>query len=283
MLIIRIKGGLGNQLFQYAGAKGLAASLGHRLKIDRQTGFPGYPRDPYNRSYRLDRFHIPQVLASKAEIWAARAISWRRWFRWREDESKAMHERREFFHPELARQAGARIVYLEAYLQSPRYFANVEENLRSELCPSVEPDLTMNQYLRLIQGVHAVSLHLRRKEHGSERPVPMNYYRQAVSTINAQVTQPHFFIFADDLELGERELEWLRPKTIVRNASPDDDVKDLALMAACQHHIIANSTFSWWGAWLGTDRVGLTIAPQWGWTQSGDLPQNLFPHGWILI
>jgi len=281
MLIIRIKGGLGNQLFQYAGAKGLAASLGHSLKIDRHTGFPGYPRDPYNRAYRLHRFYIPQILASKAEIWAARAMSWRRWLRWRRSEERAMLTHGQFFDQRLTHQPHGPAVYLEAYLQSPRYFENVQSQLRGELRPKLQADPAFDEYLRQIRGRPAVSVQVRRRDYA--RLLPVEYYRQAVEVINNVVPSPHFFVFADDHEWIGSQLGWLNPKTLVVNAGPDEDIKDLVLMAACQHHIIANSTFSWWGAWLGTDRIGLTIAPQWGWTQSGVLPQNLFPRGWIVI
>jgi hypothetical protein len=69
----------------------------------------------------------------------------------------------------------------------------------------------------------------------------------------------------------------------VQSESPDSDLRDLALMASCQHHVIANSTFSWWGAWLAGARRGLLIAPAWGWTESGCWPKDLFPAGCKVI
>jgi len=262
VIVVRIKGGLGNQLFQYAGAKGLAASLGHALKIDRTTGFLGPRHDPYQRSYRLDRFAIPQRTAGKFEITFARTLSWRHWLRFRKAETAAMHDRGEFFCEPLTRELVGRAEYLEAILASPRYFAHVEAEIRKEISPKVDWDAVMNDYLERIKGLAAVSVHVRRVDYS--RPLPLDYYREAVDVIKTRVAHPHFFLFGDDFGWMSEELRWLEPKTVVLNTAPDDDIKDLALMAACPHHIIANSTFSWWGAWLSASQPGSAVAPGLG-------------------
>jgi len=277
MIVIRIKGGLGNQLFQYASARGIAASSGHTLKIDCQTGFP---RDTYRRSYRLNHFRVPQAYASNAEIWWSRALTWRRWRAFRNFESAAMLQRGEFFLPELARVPGGRSVYLEAYLQSPQYFSCIEAELRSELSPEADSE-PLRARLRVIQGRDAVSVHVRRRDYA--RLLPAGYYLQAVELIRARVGHREYFVFGDDLDWAAQELHWLEPKTLVRNDSPNDDVADLALMASCKHHVMANSTFSWWAAWLSGIKDGIVVAPGRGWTEIGVPPKDLFLPGWKVI
>jgi hypothetical protein len=278
MIVIRIKGGIGNQLFQYASAKGLAISLGHRLKIDSRSGFR---RDRYDRSYRLHRFALPETTASPREMWLARVVSCNRWLRLRNVESKAMLQEGEFFLPGLAEALRGPAVYVEAYLQSPCYFAQIEDQLRCELVAGLTHNAAAQGSAELTDETAAVSVHVRRKNYG--RLLPVEYYRRAVDLIRMQADRPHFFIFGDDPGWAASQLRWLEPKTVVQNESPDSDLRDLALMASCRHHVIANSSFSWWGAWLAGARCGLVVAPAWGWTESGCWPKDLFPAGWKVI
>lgn len=277
MIVIRIKGGLGNQLFQYASAKGLAASLGRRLKMDSLTGFP---RDQYRRSYRLHRFALPEVTASASEVWLARALSCRRWLGLRRAESRAL-QRGEFFLPWLERDLPGAAVYLEAYLQSPRYFSQIEAQVRRELSAQLLREPAAHDYLRLAEGVAAVSIHVRRQDYS--RRLTADYYRRAVHLIEMRVPRAHFFVFGDDPGWVVDQLDWLEPKTVVQNMGPDDDITDLSLMAGCQHHVVANSTFSWWGAWLAGAQRGLVVAPACGWTDSSGRPNDLFPPEWMVI
>ena len=131
-LVVRIRGGLGNQLFQYASALGIAAATGRPLRVDVTTGFA---RDIYRRSYRLDRLAEPPVAANRLQIGWAIARSYRRWKAFRVTEPEQMHGRGISYHPALL--AGGAPRYLEAYLQSPRYFEAVTEKVRAALTPNV--------------------------------------------------------------------------------------------------------------------------------------------------
>jgi hypothetical protein len=277
MIVVRIKGGLGNQLFQYASASSLAVATGHVLKIDSRTGFS---RDSYGRCYRLDRFAIRHERARSYELWLARVLSYRRWRRLRKAEGKSMIHRAQFFTPDIAKQLCGPAVYLEAYMQSPRYFAGSEHTVRTDLATRVVADDYMVECLKAIKSTTSVSVHFRRLR--CSRVLPIDYYRRALAVVQERVAAPHFFLFADDLDWAAAHLNWLDAKSIVRCVGPDNDVKDLTLMAACEHHVVANSTFSWWGAWLG-NKDGCVVAPAWGWTDNGDQPKDLFPPDWIVL
>jgi hypothetical protein len=190
-----------------------------------------------------------------------------------------MTEHGQFFLPEIARNPGRKGLYLEGYLQSPRYFSSIEATLRTELSFPIEAD-AIRQY-RITDASGAVSIHIRRRDYS--RVLSVEYYQRAVDLVRAQISQPAFFVFGDDMVWAAQELSWLEPKILVRTPPPNDDVKDLALMSACRHHILANSTFSWWAAWLGQTNGGLIIAPALGWSDSHGCPRDLFPDGWTLL
>ena len=278
MIIIRIKGGLGNQLFQYASAMGLAALSGRSLKIDRYSGFR---HDPYRRTYRLEKVGTSKPTAGIHEVWYARLVSRKCWLSLRKAESSAMVERGEFFEPRIAKEASSQpVLYLEGYLQSPRYFSDIEAEVRDELTRiTVRTDEALGGS-HIAKNSGTISVHVRRIDYA--RVLPLEYYRNAVEVIKMHVQSPHFYIFGDDPNWAIDHLNWLEPKTVVRNSGPDSDLSDLALMTSCNHHIIANSSFSWWGAWLSPAQ-GKTIAPAAGWTKTGIVPRDLFPVSWTVI
>jgi hypothetical protein len=279
MIVIRIKGGLGNQLFQYASAMGLATSSGRSLKIDRYSGFG--KDGVYLRKYRLDRVGVSRPCAGIHEVCYARLVSLRHWLNLRKVESVAMVERGEFFEPLVVQEASSQpILYLEGYLQSPRYFSSIEAEVRKELTWFARGTDTALGSSPVTKCINSVSLHVRRRDYA--RVLAPDYYRNAVELIKKHVRSPHFYVFGDDPAWVSSQLNWLDPKTVMRNAGPDNDLSDLELMASCHHHIIANSTFSWWGSWLSSEQ-GLTIAPAAGWTSAKVIPRDLFPDSWIVI
>ncbi|WP_158303673.1 alpha-1,2-fucosyltransferase [Methanosphaerula palustris] len=181
-------------------------------------------------------------------------------------------------------------VYLDGYWQTEKYFKDIEEILRREVTLKDEPDSINLEMAERIQACHSVSLHVRRGDYVSNPTTQqfhgccsIDYYNRAISLIEEKVDDPSFFIFSDDLPWAKENLDIPGEKTFVAHNGPEKEYCDLWLMSLCQHHIIANSSFSWWGAWLGQDAEKMVIAPRrWALSESFDT-SDIIPDSWITI
>lgn len=285
MIITRLTDGLGNQLFQYA--------LGLRLAIQRKTTLKlDVSHFAAHRQFRLDRFRIAASIATAAE--SARPDGTFRLGRllWRIDRARRFEKRyflveRQFHFDPAVLRAGRR-VYLAGYWQSERYFSAIADLVRAELTLREPPDARNAAMLHEIERVNAVSVHVRRGDYPQlahkHPPCTAEYYRAAVARVREQVPDPHFFVFSDDPSWVRTHMQWLAPATLLSHNGPEHDTEDLRLMSHCRRHIIANSTFSWWGAWLCRHPEKIVIAPQ-RWFGAGITysTADLLPPGWLRI
>ena len=283
MIIVKITGGLGNQLFQYA--LGRAQSL--KLNCDLVLDISFYSRQTL-RKYELDRFNIKARLATKAELeksgagthFIARII-------------RKLGLTSVFYPKYIKELESIRYVskidectsgsYLEGYWQNPQYF----EEYKKVLCEDFEPvesiSATAIRWLEKIKNSESVSLHVRRGDYVENAHTnsvhgvcSLEYYRKAIAHVQQTIETPAFYIFSDDIH-------WCKDNFgFINNANFVDDtntaIDDLILMKNCKANIIANSTFSWWAAWLSNTEI--TIYPK-AWFN--DAPRNLvslFPVGW---
>jgi hypothetical protein len=292
-LIVRIKGGLGNQLFCYAAARRLALVNRAELVIDDVTGFA---RDrQYRRSYMLDHFAIPARKATAAE--RLEPVE-----RYRRGLAKLISRQRPFGKRSYLEQEGiefdARLlelrpsgtVYLDGLWQSEGYFRDVAQTLRADL-RLIPPTDALNLALaERIRNCQAVALHVRFFDApGSEslNNVSAHYYRHAIARIIERVPSPHFFLFSDHAEavLARLELPGERVSLVSHNQGDANAYADLWLMSLCRHFITANSTFSWWGAWLGEAEDSMVLVPDF---TSGGIAtawgfKGLIPERWTLV
>lgn len=296
-LIVRIRGGLGNQLFCYAAARRVALKNGHELVIDHVSGFS---RDVvYRRAYRLDGFSISARLATPAERYEpfervrrgiAKYIERQRPF------EKRRYIEQEFpgFDPRLLNlklQEGTTVI--DGLWQSARYFDDIEETLRGDLriLPPVDKkNLDAHAWIKQNQ---AVAVHVRWFSSpdavtGAEARVHKQYYRSALSILQQRIRQPRFAVFSDNPKAVAEILELPTDRTLLVDWNSDRgcELWDLWLMSYCQHFVLANSTFSWWGAWLGTQKKErLVLFPRceprdilgWGWDYEGQMPGDWIP------
>jgi hypothetical protein len=293
-IIPRIFGGLGNQLFCYAAARRLAYANNAELVIDADSGFV---RDDYQRRYQLSHFNIPYRNATSVErlepFSRVRRYLKRGINRWRkfEERSFIQQEGIDFDHRLLAVKPYG-TVYLEGYWQSEQYFKDVEPLIREELriiSPVDEINVAM---AKRMNGCLAVAVHVRFFDAPQERGVhnaPADYYKQAVARMESLKPDAHYFVFSDQ-PAAARTCIPLPDDCITlvsHNQGEENAYADLWLMTQCQHFIIANSTFSWWGAWLKESPGKLVIAPgfkiigaervtSWGF-------EGLIPDSWIII
>lgn len=286
MIIVRLTGGLGNQMFQYGAGRRLALHTGAELKLDTSA----YATLP-DREYALGAFPIRAELAGREEIerlteptWAAR-LGGRVLGRRPRPPASHVREPDWSFHPEILELGDG--VYLEGYWQSERYFSDVADTIRRELAPPASRAEVDRRLADRIEATEAVSVHVRRGDYLTSKiaretlgPCGRDYYRRAVELISQRLAAPHAFLFSDDPDWVRDNLELPWPRTVVGADEPRAADRDLALMSRCRHHIIANSSFSWWGAWLGEADGSVVVAPR-RWFAREDLSsRDLVPGRW---
>jgi hypothetical protein len=178
--------------------------------------------------------------------------------------------------------------YLIGYWQSEKYFKDIDSLIRSEL--TLKDGLGGQARLieQKILSTDAISIHIRRSDYLTEKisnvfaPIGLDYYARAAQKISASVRDPHFFIFSDDIDWAKANLKLPFPVTFVSGQGMKD-CDELILMSLCKHNIIANSSFSWWGAWLNANPDKLVIAPK-DWFKNKDITlDDLLPSAWQRI
>lgn len=292
MVVARLHGGTGNQLFQYAAGRTLAERHGVELAFD--TSLLDRKFDNVTpRSYALGSFRVSQRIATESEIDALQArglgvsglvrkavarvgpTKWRTTF----------YERSTRFDPAFYDLGSD--VYLAGYFQSEKYFATIRQILVEEvrLARPVSP-VTSEFQSRIEDEGTSVSLHFRRGDYVTNPAaaahhgvLSVEYHRCAVREIAGSVRNPHFFVFSDDPDWAEEHLDLGYPATIVRGDGKTD-AEDLMLIAACRHHIISNSSFSWWGAWLSDSDDKIVVAPR-NWFANPEIDtSDIVPASW---
>ncbi len=281
MIIIRIKGGLGNQLFQYA--VGRAVALHHQvpLKLDL-TIFETYK---LHNGYRLDQFAIQAEIATESEINKLTGgknvlISALRKAGLVKKKSYFKEKRISYFDGGIFKN---NFVYLNGYWQNELYFSNIRELLLRELSPINLMNDLGSAYLESINKSNSVSLHVRRGDYLNLKNIgvlDVDYYTKAVEYIRTIVENPTFYIFSDDLDWCKNNLGFLDDCIYVDRTQTEID--DLQLMSYCRHNIIANSSFSWWGAWLNQNSKKIVIAPK-GWLLNDPDSSNLILSEWVKL
>ena len=288
MIITRLIGGLGNQMFHYAVGRRLAHVLGTELKLDI-SAFQSYKL----RTYSLGNFNIREKFASPKEVLAltrptilerirAKALRRRPW-----PPRTYVREKQHFhFDPKILSLPDG--VYLDGYWQSEKYFVDIAGIIRLE-CTVKTPQTEKNKEIaEMITATESVSLHVRcgdyisnphtRLVHGS---CNRDYYFRCVEYLTQTVKNPHFFIFSDDPEWVRENLKLSYPMTLVDHNGAEKDYEDLRLMSQCKYHIIANSSFSWWGAWLSPWKDKIVFSPKRWFAKSKTSTQDLIPAQWL--
>lgn len=284
MIVVALNGGVGNQLFQYAAARALALRLGVPLGLDRRW-YEGHK----HRSYALDRFAVsaapvdPGLLPFRDGKILGRLLSGLG------GRLRVFRERGLAFDPAvLALPDGT---YLRGVFQSEAYFADQEAALRSDLAFADPPDAANRATLAAIAAGLAVSLHVRRGDYAADPKIAsvhgsvgLDYYRRAVELVAARAGgDPLVFAFSDEPAWAAENLRLGFPMRIVDHNAGGAATEDLRLMAACRHHVLANSSFSWWGAWLNPSPDKIVVAPT-PWFRDAALDAStIVPERWLRL
>ncbi len=269
MLIVKLKGGLGNQMFQYAFGRALSLRRNEPLKLD-VSSFP----DHNNRTYCLDKFDIKAEIATPEECCSAKFkrpsmykrflyMLFRRPYPLLEVADGYKKEENVFEYS--CEAGGTKYHYYEGYWQNERYFQDIRSDLISTFSPENSHMKVFGEYLKMILlSRNAVGVHVRRGDYvdcpATNRIyglLDVDYYYKAIQYQQQKFNKPDIFVFSDDISWCKSKI---RGEMIFIESTAD--YEDIYLMSQCKHHIIANSSFSWWAAWLCQNPDKTVIAPK---------------------
>ena len=295
MVIVQLIGGLGNQMFQYAAARRVAYKNKIPLKLDI-SGFDTM-KGITKRRYELSVFNIEEKFATEDEIASLRGSDPGRLgrFIYRISGGLISNAKKSYirqkgmgFDPAILGLSGE--VYMEGWWQSDKYFNDIENIIRKDFTIKIAPDPDNKKMADSIQEKEAVSIHIRRGDYVANPEAnrfhgvcPLEYYSAALEVICKNVKNPYFFIFSDEPRWAKDNLKLQYPAVYIDHNGPEKGYEDLRLMSLCKHHIIANSVFSWWGAWLSANPGKIIIAPKRWFSNPNIDTKDLIPNSWHRI
>jgi hypothetical protein len=275
MIVVKIKGGLGNQMFQYAIAKAFSLELKRKFKLDISI-FEWYKL----HNYGLHNFNIqPQfyIPLSKRRLKIIKLFN------------KIVSYNEDFhqfnYNPNLIHSKFDRI-FLEGYFQSQKYFIKYEDEIRKDFQIVTPLKQQTSEMVELMQSVNAVSIHFRRGDyvgnvvHETDKT---DYYKEAMKIIESKVENPVYFLFSDDIPWVKENFTTNFDTHYVDFNDASTNFEDIKLMSSCKHNIMANSSFSWWGAWLNTNSTKIVIAPKLWFNDPKINTSDVIPESWIQL
>lgn len=293
MIIVKLMGGLGNQMFQYAAGRHLAYTHNTVLKLD--PSFFNAPGNHTPRQYALDIFELKGVFASEDEINSFKNAPTGRYSRFlqRKFPSFFRHayisESGHAYHNKFVHYPADS--YLEGFWQSEKYFLPIADTIRSDFRFRI-PLTGLNKTLSdKIQQQQSVSLHIRRGDYVTNNEAAqyhgicsIDYYHNSVEYLHSKYSSLHLFIFSDDIDWVKANLHFDLPVDYINWNTGNNSYIDMQLMSLCKHNIIANSSFSWWAAWLNTNAGKVVIAPDnWFTDKAVTGWKDIYAQNWIII
>lgn len=293
MICSNIIGGIGNQMFQYAAGRSLACAHGTELYLDLRD----YDEYRLHQGFELNEvFKCNPRVATQSEIYG--------YFGWRSIKLAkkmlcqpcASHLRgrhyivEPHFHywPDFFSLSNN--VYLRGYWQSEKYFEQIADVIRSDFEFSSLLMGKNNDIASLMCKTHSVSVHVRRGDYVTNATTnrvhgvcSLEYYLKAIEFISQRIESPVFYFFSDDMPWVRKNLIVKHKCNFIEHNIDAQSFIDMRLMSLCQHHIIANSSFSWWGAWLGKNREKIVIAPERWFRLPSINTQDVCPASWIRL
>lgn len=284
MIYVRLKGGLGNQLFQYAAGRAAAIRAGKKLFLI--DSFLHQKAEATKRDYGLSPYSHSGELSQNYEILANGILRFLPVF-------PGVHICRERLgaDPLSLQLAGHKSVLLDGYWQSEKYFSDYSDVIRSDLKVNsslLTQDVQSLSLSAKMNGVNSISIHVRRGDYLANKKIfekhgvlDVSYYLKAISVFKKIYESPVFFVFSDDIE-------WCKEQFVgedfffVDASSATPAWRDVYLMSQCSNNIIANSSYSWWGAWLNPNKDKIVVYPRCWYSKS--YPSiDLIPFGWLGV
>ncbi len=289
MIIVKLMGGLGNQMFQYALGRRLSLLHNTILKVD--TSFLNDKSHNHTlRKYELDVFSMSVSIATKTDLNKFSVASNGRLRRLLPFLAayRIINEPCFEFNEDILKSPKHSL--LIGYWQTEKYFLPIQDTIREDFKFRKPLEGKNADIASGIIKQNAVSMHIRRgdyvhheetsKVHGA---CPTEYYTAALRYIQGKVKDVHLYIFSDDMAWVKDNMFFDAPATYVEHNSGKISYADMQLMSLCRHNIIANSSFSWWGAWLNPNPGKLVVAPAKWFNDGSANTKDLIPEGWQKI
>lgn len=285
MVIVKLKGGLGNQMFQYAAARQLSVMHNVELKLDLSF-LEKNNTDYTKRYYELDKFNLNSTIANLEEVERLNKKSLKNIL-------AGQYIKELNLGPFRIKPHTNSNCYVTGFWQSPTYFRDIEKILKKEF-EFNEPvhDSYFSNIKSKILDTNSVSLHFRRGDYVTNKKAnfshgvcSIEYYQKAINYIADRVNNPTLFVFSDDIRWVKRNFKNTLPTIFVEQKNESLHT-DFQLMSICKHNIIANSSYSWWAAWLNSNSNKIVVAPRiWfrnKWKQIF-IAKDFIPKQWIKL
>lgn len=283
MKVIQFLGGLGNQMFQYAFYKALQKRF-----PNVKTDINGYQNYNLHNGFELER--IFDIKLDKISPFTSNLFCSQKWFyrklrRVLNLKNTYIEEKKIFsFDPSVFHNP--KTVYYWGYWQNFKYFEDIAEEVRSDFQFHIALSQKNLEVLEKIKNSNSISIHVRRGDYLNNSLLGglcgSDYYEKGIKHIQTNIASPRFFIFSDDTTWCTENLNLPGAEIISWNKQSSSYI-DMQLMSSCKHHIIANSSFSWWAAWLNKNSNKTIIYPKkWVNTEPGSSEMTMSaPDSWI--
>lgn len=289
-VIVRLVGGLGNQMFQYAAGRAVAV----RNQVPLTLDLSWFGTDP-ERQYALAPFRI-NVRIRKDQNTGSVRPSWVERFAGRvrrklnlPSQGVPVFSEKSFRYDAEIETVSAPVI-LNGYFQSERYFSSIQQLISEEFTLQNEPKSATAELLALIHASDAICVHIRRGDYITNASAnayhgtcAVNYYDDGLAEVSAGLRNPHCFVFSDDPQWVRENFKTSLPMTLVDIHGTQEAHEDLRLMRECRHFVIANSSLSWWGAWLSAREGKRVVAPKVWFKNSENDTSDLIPSGWRRV
>ena len=306
MIVVKMMGNIGNQMFIYAMARSLQLQYNDKLIID----LSGLKRHYYTANYKLDQFNLPEDISydlkdlsygQRIMYGLSSRLFHLQHFLYRRTRKDLIIPKRviHFWFKKgcyyntnrpLTKypKSDKKDKYIYGYFQSEEYSKTYKDNITSELKVTSQLSDKDKQMIERMHNGNSVGVSIRANKTPENPKVKDNvdlgfmtkdYYYQGMKEIAEKVENPEFYIFADDLGIVKKEYEFPFPVTFVE---PDDSATGMRLLYSCKHFVIANSTFSWWGAYLGNHPEKIIVMPT-PWDRYGPLRECIYINGSVRI
>ena len=293
MIVVKLIGGLGNQMFQYACGRSLAHLKQTTLALDKsflEMASAGYTQ----RNYELGTFKLQGLVGGEEvrkefDLNANRiGIKFKSYFPQFFDHVVFNESSADFQSSFLKLPQNT---YLNGYWQDLSYFDRCRDILLQDFTLKEEPKGSFVELAAKLSSISVASIHVRRGDYVSLNNarnyhglLPKEYYEQAIKILAQKQNGLSYFVFSDDIDWCKQNLSFLeRPFFIDGKELGLSAQEELVLMSMCKHNVIANSSFSWWAAWLNIHKDNVVIAPKYWYNKQFKQPGNLFPKSWTRI
>lgn len=294
MIIVKLIGGLGNQMFQYAAGKYLAHLHQTELLVD-PSFLDKNPNGAYTkRALELSVFNLDLKMATSEDIKKFKIERSNKY-------SRALQRHLPILFNNLyAAESGIQYqkeflnypknTYLDGFWQSERYFKPIESVLLKEFTPKENLNSENQNWLNKISNCESVSLHIRRGDYISNKNAQqhhgnlgLDYYKNALNLIKETHRKLEVFIFSDDLDWCNANLRLEGVVHYMNSNQQQNFHLDMYLMSHCKHNVIANSSFSWWAAWLNQNADKIVVAPANWYADKSLNTKDLIPSSWKIV